>query len=183
MSYSISFCFDGDARTAFIEMPIENLSADSPAAKYIRKKLAELGCEVIRHTYMWHCRQAGSRNRWCYSPMISFTGSDTALQQLVKLYGKPDQKVPDRPTRMFQDKFLWRCIVRNLFPAGTGTPVSLNSGHLPALENALARLDEFTSSSYSDGRVHYGGISRQDLASLPHLIEAIKQDGQALIID
>lgn len=166
-TYSISFCFENEIRYGLIEMPIENLSTDSPAAQLITKKLSTLGCNVIKHTLCWGVRKSPDRKRCCYSPMIKFTGSTEAMQQLVKLYGFPGQQVPEKATRVFQDKFLWRGFVQDLFPEGTGTPVFLKRSHLPSLE-AIASSTSTCSS---------------DVRSLNELIKTISEDGEAVVID
>ena len=181
--YSISFSFENDTLFGHIRMPIENKSNNAPAAKFIEKQLSKLNCKIIEHTCCWGFRTTPNRKRCTYTPMIKFTGSTEAMQQLVALYGQPSQKVPLKPTKVFQDKFLWRSIVRPLFPKGTGTPFTVCSRHLSALEEAAQRLDEFTTSSYSDGRVHYTGISRSDLSSVHELIKAVREDGEALVVD
>jgi hypothetical protein len=161
LMYSISFTFRNGTLFGMIDLPIENLSENSPAAKFISKQLAELNCEIIEYTRCWGYRQTPNRNRCTWTPMVMFRGSNEAMQQLVKQYGQPGQKVPEKETKLFQNKFLWRGFVRPLFPKGTGTPVTVNRSHLSALEKAA---------SPSDKSVH-------------DLIEAIREDGEALVID
>jgi hypothetical protein len=90
---------------------------------------------------------------------------------------------PVEESSVIQDKFLWRQIVRPIV-GQEGTPVELNASHLPQLKEALGNLYEFTTSSYSRGRLSAFAISESEIRpGLETLIGKIERLGSCMVID
>ena len=77
---------------------------------------------------------------------------------------------------------IWRTFIRPLFE-GCGTPVTVTPQHLPELLSMVNRMSEFTTSAHSNGRVHHGAISAQDLSNLHDVIDYLHRGCNVAILD
>jgi hypothetical protein len=83
---------------------------------------------------------------------------------------------------IIQDKMIWRTFIRPLFE-GCGTPVTVTPQHLPELLSMVNRMSEFTTSAHSNGRVHHGAISAQDLSNIHDVIDYLHRGCNVAILD
>ena len=86
---------------------------------------------------------------------------------------------------IIQDKMIWRTFVRPLFENSEycGTPVTVTPKHLPELLLMVNRMNEFTTSAHSNGQIHYGAISAQDLSNIHDVIDYLHRGCNVAILD
>lgn len=186
--YKVSFSVDSYGSQVSVNINLYEVDTkEDPLILETLQKVKEFYQGEVGVTYR-HGPTSMNVDKFSTYVCVCLKTSDTSISQLcLNVWGNEGQSLPLRkkfPTSI-TNKFLWRYLVRPLFPSGTGTPVTLTKEeHLGSLKDILNRLDEFVEEPYQSGRVFYGGISKGELETpLRALIQSVEGNGKCMVMD